>query len=76
MKCGYRLYKREAAVAQVSPRPATERSVVESSSSWGKKICRSVLEQEPNLTLIAPIEQVGTLHGYLCQQCMNVCVNG
>ena len=25
---------------------------------------------------IAPDEQVGTLHGSLCHQCINVCVNG
>ena len=26
--------------------------------------------------LVAPGEQVGALHGFLCHRCMNVCVNG
>ena len=37
--------------------------------------CRRVLEQDSE-PLVAPGEQVGALHGFLCHRCMNVCVNG
>lgn len=64
--CSVRMY-----TCAAGGRQEVKRIVLQSENRWF-----DVEETLRTELLIVPDEQVSTLHGNICHQCMNVCVNG